>query len=80
MTTDTPDMGIRPCNRNSRAYLVDVENDLALHVYDDRGMDVVSPRKKPLVNIFTKYYDWLLNYDLARMTSTFGKKCGNIER
>ncbi len=69
-----PELGIRPSTRGLSVYLVDVENGLALHVYDDRGMDVVSVEKTPLMSIFAEYHNWLLDSDLAQMTETFSNK------
>jgi len=69
-----PELGIHPRIRNSKVYLVDTEKGLLLHVYDDRGMDLVAVQKASLMNIFTEYNDWLLEYDLPQMTATFGNK------
>ena len=66
-----PEIGVRPCIDNSNAYLVDIDNGIALHVYDDRGMDIVSMGKEPMLEIFKEYREWLLNYDLDQMTATF---------
>ncbi|SLN56872.1 DUF3885 domain-containing protein [Ruegeria meonggei] len=67
------EMGIKPTFHGSMtAYFVDPENGLVLHLYDDRGMDVVATQKAPLNNLFARYNDWLLDYDLTRMTDMFG--------
>ena len=67
------DIGVKPCFRSTgSAYLVDATNGLALHVYDDRGMDVAAVTARPLKELFDTYNDWLLPYDLARMTDMFG--------
>lgn len=67
------EMGIKPTFHGSTiAYLVDAENGLILHLYDDRGMDVVAIHKAPLRDLFVRYNDWLLDCDLTRMTDMFG--------
>lgn len=69
------EMGIKPTfYRSSNAYIVDAENGLILHLYDDRGMDVVAFHKAPLSNLFVKFNDWLLDYDMTRMTDMFGAR------
>lgn len=67
------EMGIKPTFYDSTtAYIVDAENGLVLHLYDDRGMDVVALQKEPLSNLFVSFNEWLLDYDLTRMTDMFG--------
>ena len=69
------EMAITPSFRHlMTAYVVDVDNGLILHLYDDRGMDVVAVHKAPLEDLFYRYTDWLLEYDIARMTEFFGCK------
>jgi hypothetical protein len=52
-------------------YLVDLERGLALHVYDDRGMDVVGPSKDALKPHYHQFNAWLLDHDLPRMEAVF---------
>jgi len=67
------ELGINPrFRRSSEAYIVDIENGLALHLYDDRGMDIVSIQKSATAEIYAKHIDWLFDYDIERMTQTFG--------
>ena len=67
------EMGVKPAFRGSTAaYLVDAENGLVLHLYDDRGMDVIASQKAPLSDLFFRFNDWLLGQDLTRMTDMFG--------
>lgn len=68
------EMGIEPRFKGgASAYIMDVENGLILHLYDDRGMDIVSVQKAAAAEIYTRYNDWLLGYDIARMTNVFGQ-------
>jgi hypothetical protein len=53
-------------------YLVDFSRAVILHVYDDRGMDVVSMSPEPLKAIYWRYAEWLLDSDRPRMDATFG--------
>lgn len=68
------EMGIRPRFQGSTtAYLVDPEKGLILHLYDDRGMDLVAVEKAALGAIFVEFRKWLLDSDLDRMTDMFGR-------
>ena len=64
------DLGIRP-RLPARVYLADPERGLLLHPYDDRGMDAVGPDRERLRELFARFHDCLLGYDLARMEAFF---------
>lgn len=64
------DLGIRP-RLPARVYLADPERGLLLHPYDDRGMDAVGPDRGRLRELFARFHDCLLDYDLARMEAFF---------
>ncbi len=67
------EMAIEPSFRGlMSAYVVDLSNGLILHVYDDRGMDVVATKDAPLKILFTTYRTWLLEHDLPRMNAKYG--------
>jgi hypothetical protein len=53
------------------AYLLDLERGVLLHVYDDRGMDLVSLDRRPLLPLYRSRGDWLLDYDRPRMAEAF---------
>ena len=48
-------------------YLVDFERGILLHVYDDRGMDLISLNANNLLPIYEKWDAWLLDFDRPRM-------------
>lgn len=52
-------------------FLVDPASSLMLHVYDDRGMDVVVDEPAKLRETYFTFTDWLLDYDRERMTKLF---------
>ncbi|MET0400249.1 MAG: DUF3885 domain-containing protein [Longimicrobiaceae bacterium] len=64
------DLGIRP-RLPARVYLADPERGLLLHPYDDRGMDAIGPDRERLRELFARFQDCLLDYDLARMEAFF---------
>ena len=53
-------------------YLFHHRHQLLFHIYDDRGMDIVSPHKDFLRKLYLEYNDWLLDYDREYMDSLFG--------
>lgn len=64
------EIGIRP-TIHAQVYFVDFEKSIALHPYDDRGMDVVSMDKRYLSNLYDTRKSWLLEYDIPRMRAVF---------
>lgn len=56
------DVGIKPLIYHD-VFFVNVSTGTIFHVYDDRGCDVISASKSTLKNIYTKYNEWILNYD-----------------
>ncbi len=64
------EIGIKP-TVHADIYIVDFDNSIALHPYDDRGMDVVSMDKENLAHLYDKHKSWLLEYDAPKMKATF---------
>lgn len=52
-------------------FLIDPETPLMLHVYDDRGMDVIGNAPAKLKKLYSRFADWLLDYDRERMAKLF---------
>lgn len=65
------DMGIRPCAELGKIYLADLEQRLIVHVYDDRGMDVVAMDKAAIKPLYSDLNSWLLDYDRNAMDKKF---------
>ena len=42
-----------------------------LHVYDDRGMDVIACDPAKLHGLYSDFEDWLLDHDRERMMKLF---------
>lgn len=53
------------------SYLLDLKRGILLHVYDDRGMEVVALAAAPLLPFYNKFDAWLLDYDREHMRATF---------
>jgi hypothetical protein len=52
-------------------FLVDLESSTMLHVYDDRGMDVISDDSAKLQGLYLEFAHWLIDYDRERMAKMF---------
>ncbi len=52
-------------------FLVNLSQKLVVHVYDDRGMDVVALDKGTLRPLYQRYESWLLDYDREQMDALF---------
>lgn len=66
------DLPVRPRIRHTNIYIVAEEARIIAHVYDDRGMDIVSSERTALREIYKQFEDWLLPHDIEKMTTTFG--------
>lgn len=62
---------ILPKSRWLDLYIADLDRGLVLHVYDDRGMDIVGPSKDALAAHYREFNEWLLDYDRPRMDAAF---------
>lgn len=65
------DLGIRPCPRLRAVYLLSQEQQVLVHPYDDRGMDVVGKNHELLAKLYKRYGSYLLDYDRQIMERTF---------
>lgn len=50
------------CFLSNLIYLVDDKKEVALHIYDSRGMDIVSTDRDLLINIATIFHVYLSKY------------------
>lgn len=54
-----------------RTFLIDPGQSVMLHVYDDRGMDVIADNSAKLYRLYSQFADYLLDYDRERMAKLF---------
>ena len=52
-------------------YFVNIDKKLIFHMYDDRGLDIVSADKETLRPIYKKHNDWILDYDREQIDKQF---------
>lgn len=64
------EMPIRP-SAPVLTFLIDPGQSVMLHVYDDRGMDVIADNSTKLYGLYSNFADCLLDYDRERMAKLF---------
>jgi hypothetical protein len=55
-------------------YIINTSNNTIFHLYDYRGIDIVANKKETLEKLYSKYYNWILEYDRARIDFIFKSK------
>ena len=53
-------------------YLFNLDKEVMVFPYDDRGMDIVGPNKQFLKDQYDKFGHYLLDYDREAMDAVFG--------
>lgn len=64
------ELGIRP-RLVTDVYFVDFAQNLVLHPYDDRGMDVAATNKDALIPLYHTFGDWLLEWNRPEIQAHF---------
>lgn len=44
-------------------YFVNIKKKLIFHIYDDRGLDILTSDKKVLKELYVEYDKWILDYE-----------------
>lgn len=65
------DFGPLHPNPHCLVYLINTEQEIIVHPYDDRGMDVIGGKREPLQRLYDAHKAWLLDYDIETMNRTF---------
>lgn len=52
-------------------YLIDTKLDVLFNLYDDRGLDVAAASRETIAPLYSKFNDWILEYDRQRIDRTF---------
>ena len=54
-------------------YFINISNDSIFHLYDDRGVDIVSTHPNNLKALYKKYNEWILDYDREMIDAIFNE-------
>ncbi|MDP4594947.1 MAG: DUF3885 domain-containing protein [Beijerinckiaceae bacterium] len=65
------EMDIKP-RISVHPYFFAPDHKILIHIYDDRGMDVISTHPDKLLPLYKSHESWLLDYDRKRMRKAFG--------
>lgn len=68
VATDFPQLHPNP---HCSVYVLDIEQRLLAHPYDDRGMDIIGPNTQRLSELYVQFNSMLLDYDRATMDKSF---------
>ncbi|WP_410715788.1 DUF3885 domain-containing protein [Brevibacillus sp. SIMBA_040] len=52
-------------------YFINPRSHIIYHLYDDRGLDVVSNHVFSISGLYRKYNSWILDYDRQRIDNMF---------
>lgn len=58
---------------SSRVYLINPLSNIILHMYDDRGLDLIGSSKSGLSAIYRNFNAWILDYDRDRIDRIFSQ-------
>lgn len=67
-----PQLGRNEWLSSKDIYLINLDKKVIFHMYDDRGLDLLTSNKENLVHIYQQYNAWLLDYDRNKMFEIFG--------
>jgi hypothetical protein len=56
---------------SDRVYFVNRTRNVILHMYDDRGLDLVASKRSDLQAIYDTHKQWILDYDRKRIAEKF---------
>lgn len=60
-------------NPHCQVYLLNPNEGIVVHPYDNRGMDVICRRPSALAGLYERHKDLLLEYDMEAMRRTFAR-------
>lgn len=52
-------------------YLINSSKDTIYHMYDERGLDIVSTKKETLMDMYIEYNGWILEHDRKYIDEIF---------
>jgi hypothetical protein len=55
----------------SRVFFIEPPKGVILHMYDDRGLDLIAKGKEALEGIYHTFHAWILDYDRPRISQIF---------
>jgi hypothetical protein len=56
-----------------RVYFLNPSSAVIVHMYDDRGLDMIAARTEAILPVYEAFKDWALDFDRERIAQTFSK-------
>jgi hypothetical protein len=56
---------------SSRVYFLNPATDVIMHMYDDRGLDIIAARRETLVPLYRSFNEWVLEYNREKISKLF---------
>jgi hypothetical protein len=66
---------MKPCIREE-VHLININKKLIFHIYDDRGLDILTTDKKILNELYDQFNKWILEYDRKEIEKQLNKCVG----
>ncbi len=57
---------------SGKVYFVNPRTNVIMHMYDDRGLDIIAQTKPTLTPLYRNFDSWILDYDRNRIDTLFG--------
>ncbi len=54
-----------------RVYLIDYRAKVIMHMYDDRGLDIIATNASDLLPVYGRFNNWILEYERHRIEFRF---------
>jgi Domain of unknown function (DUF3885) len=55
---------------SGRVYFLNPATAMIVHMYDDRGLDMIAASREPLISIYRTFNDWVLGSDRERIVKS----------
>lgn len=55
-------------------YFVNITKRIIFHMYDDRGLDIIASDVETLKPIYTKFNNWILDYNRIQIDALMNTK------
>lgn len=56
-----------------RVYFLNPATAIIVHMYDDRGLDIIAATREPLMPIYRAFNDWILDFDRVRIAKALSE-------
>ena len=58
---------------SGRVYFLNPATAIIVHMYDDRGLDIIAATREPLLPIYRAFNDWILDFDRERIAKALSE-------